>query len=72
MERFGTALVAIVAGLLSAAVFVIVFAITALPALLIVEDDNAFITWGVLIACVLIGLVASRWVNRWMRGLWDR
>ena len=66
MGRFAAALAAILIGLLSAAVFVVVFAVTALPALAIVEDDNAYVTWGVLIACAFLGWLASRATSRWM------
>ena len=66
MSRFSTAVAAILIGLLSAIVFVVVFAITALPALAIVEDDNAYVTWGVLIVCAFLGWLASRFTSRWL------
>ncbi|HYI15158.1 MAG TPA: hypothetical protein VEX37_07185 [Thermomicrobiales bacterium] len=66
MGRFGTALTAILIGLLSAVVFVVVFAVTALPALAVVEDDNAYVTWGVLITCAFFGWLASRFTSRWL------
>lgn len=58
---------AILSGLLSTAVFVVVFAVTALPALVIVRDDNAFVTWGVLVACAVAGWAAARVAGRWLR-----
>ncbi len=73
MGRFGTALAALLTGLLSAVVFVVIFAVTALPALAIVEDDNAYVTWGVLIVCAFLGWLASRATSRWMlRRIWTR
>ncbi len=66
MGRFSTALAAILIGLLSAVVFLIVFAVTALPALAVVEDDNAYVTWGVLILCAFLGWLASRFTSRWL------
>lgn len=67
MGSFNTAL----AGVLSAVVFIVVFVMTALPALAIVEDDNAYVTWGALIVCVAIGIVAANVVNRWLRRRWS-
>ena len=72
MGRFGTMLAMILTGFVSAVVFIVVFAATALPALIIVEDDNAYVTWGALIACVAIGIVAANVVNRWLRQRWSR
>ena len=73
MGRFGIALMAILTGLLSAVVFLIVFAVTALAALAIVEDDNAYVTWGVLIVCAFLGWLASRSTSRWLlRRFWNR
>ncbi len=66
------ALASILTGLLSAAVFIVVFAGTALPALAVVEDDNAYVTWGVLVACVVVGWAAALGVNRLMRRLWKQ
>lgn len=70
MERLGTALASILTGMLGAVTFLIVLAATSLPALSIVEDDNAYVTWGVLIGCVVVALIAARLVNRWVRRLW--
>ena len=67
MGSFGRLLAMVLTGFVSAVVFIVVFAVTALPALTIVEDDNAFVTWGALIVCVVIGIVAANVVNRWLR-----
>lgn len=65
MQRFRDAL----AGLVSFVVFIAVFAVTALPAIIIVEDDNAFVTYGVLGGCAFVGWIAARYTHRWiMRG----
>jgi predicted cation transporter len=72
MGRFGRFLAMILTGFVSAVVFIVVFAVTALPALTIVEDDNAYITWSALIACVAIGIGAAHVVNRWLRQRWSR
>jgi hypothetical protein len=69
---FGRLLAMVLTGFVSAIVFVVVFAVTALPALAIVEDDNAYVTWGALIVCVVIGIVAANVLNRWLRRRWSR
>lgn len=72
MDRFGSVVVAILTGILSMAAFLIVFAATALPALSIVEDDNAWVTWSVLVLCAFAGWVAARGVQRLIRRTWLR
>jgi hypothetical protein len=71
MRRFRQLLTSIIIGLLSFGVFLTVFAATVLPALAIVEDDSAYVTWFVLATCLILGWAAAHFTDRWCRRHWQ-